>query len=288
MRDGVIEANGLKFAYLEEGEGPLVLLLHGYPDNAYTWTDQLTALAGAGFRAVAPLTRGYPPTQIPGEGAYFDAATLATDARELILALNDGAPSFVVGHDWGAATTYSLIAGYPEAVTRAVTLAIPHPLLIARALSDPRAVRRAFHWFYFQLPEIPEQAIRANDFAFIEYLWASWSPDFSDKAHVERIKEMFKVPGAVEASLAYYRSMFNPAKQDPALQHVREALRNKITVPTMNVIGSKDLSRTEGGEAQAALFDADFRFESVEGAGHFLHLEEPKRVGELILEWLSH
>src|SRR2546426_7831902 len=131
MSEGRIDANGLRFAYLEEGEGPLVLLLHGYPDDANTWSHLLPELAGAGFRAVAPWTRGYPPTEIPERG-FYDPGTLATDARELIGSLGGGEPAFVVGHDWGAATAWYLAAAYPEAVRRAVILSIPHPAVIAQ------------------------------------------------------------------------------------------------------------------------------------------------------------
>jgi pimeloyl-ACP methyl ester carboxylesterase len=286
MREGRVTANGIDFAYLEEGDGPLVLLLHGYPDNARTWEAQMRALADAGFRAVAPFTRGYPPTQVP-DGGYFDTPTLATDARELILALGDGGPAHVVGHDWGAATTFYLIAGYPEVVRRAVTMAIPHPMIVVRAMSDPTAVHRAFHWWFFQLPGLPETAIRANDFAFIDYLWRFWSPGHDDRAHVDGIKRMFETPGAVEASLAYYRSIFDPARQDPALAGVRATIAGKITVPTLSIIGSRDAERSEPGEAQAEFFDGEFAFESVPETGHFLHREAPDVCSKLIVDWLT-
>src|SRR5437868_11334932 len=101
MKQGRVRANGITFAYLEEGEGPLVLLLHGFPDTARSWSHQMPALADAGFRAVAPWLRGYPPTELP-ESGYYDRGTLATDARELIRALGGGEPCLLVGQDWGA------------------------------------------------------------------------------------------------------------------------------------------------------------------------------------------
>ena len=104
MKEGSVEANGLTFRYLEEGEGPLVLLLHGFPDNAMTWDRVMPGLADAGYRAVAPFMRGYPPSEIPADGRY-DAAALAGDVAALIDALNDGRPAFVMGHDWGAIAT---------------------------------------------------------------------------------------------------------------------------------------------------------------------------------------
>ncbi|MHB8511065.1 MAG: alpha/beta fold hydrolase [Actinomycetota bacterium] len=280
-----VRANGIEFSYLESGEGPLVLLLHGFPDNAHTWSKQMDSLAAAGFRAVAPFTRGYAPTQAP-EGSFFDTATLATDARALIEALA-GEPSFVVGHDWGAATTYMLTAAFPEWVSKAVTLALPHPAFIARGFLDPASVHRTFHFWFFQLAELPEIAIRANDLAFIDYLWNLWSPGLDDSAHVSSVKKTLSEPGALEAALGYYRSMFDPARQDPALNDMRAAFADPIKAPMMTMMGSNDdLMRTDAAAAQGELFNAEFRFEKVAEAGHFLHREQPDAVSKLIIDWL--
>src|SRR5947209_9869516 len=103
-----IEANGLRFAYFEEGQGPLVLLLHGFPDTAHTWDEVRPALAGAGYRAVSPFMRGYFPTAIPADGKY-DSETLGRDALALIEALGEK-QAVVVGHDWGASAAYAAAA----------------------------------------------------------------------------------------------------------------------------------------------------------------------------------
>jgi pimeloyl-ACP methyl ester carboxylesterase len=100
-----VRANGLDFAYVEQGEGPLVLLLHGFPDTAMSWGHQIPALAAAGYRAVAPYLRGYSPTEIPRDG-FYDKATLATDVAELIRALGGG-PAHLIGQDWGATIGYA-------------------------------------------------------------------------------------------------------------------------------------------------------------------------------------
>src|SRR5215468_4941044 len=158
-----IRANNLEFAYLEEGKGPLVLLLHGFPDTANTWSYQMPPLAAAGYRAVAPYLRGYPPTEIPRD-AFFDAGTLATDIAELIRALGVGGPVDLVGQDWGASITYCVLAAFPERIHRAVVMAVPHPALAAKSMLDPKHVHRSFHWWFFQLPDVPEKALAANDF----------------------------------------------------------------------------------------------------------------------------
>lgn len=285
MKQAEITANGLRFACLEQGEGPLVLLLHGFPDNAWTWERQMPVLAAAGYRVVAPFLRGYPPSEIPA-GGYYDLATLATDVKSLIEVLNDGQPCLLVGQDWGAAISYGVLAAYPESVRRAVILAVPHPVEVRRTLKrSPRHAIRSFHWFLFQLPGLPEWLCRVRDYAFIEWLWKLWSPAYDDHAHLARIRAMLRQPGAMEATLAYYRAMFRRDRADPALADVRARLADPIAVPTRVLCGSQDM-RGEMLPRQQDLFSGDYDWQIVEGAGHFLHREQPQAVNALILEWL--
>ena len=286
MRKGEITANGLRFAYLEQGEGPLVLLLHGFPDNAYSWEHQMPVLAEAGYRVVAPFLRGYPPTGIP-TGGYFDLATLATDIKCLIEALNAGQPSYLVGQDWGAAISYAVLAAYPEWVERAVILAVPHPTEVRRTIRrSPKHALRSFHWFLFQLPWLPEALCRANNFVFIEFLWKLWSPAYDDRTHVAQIKRMLAQPAAMEATLAYYRAMMNPNKADPALADIAARLGNPTTTPTRAVCGARDMRKEMLGRQQY-LFDGPYEWGIVEGAGHFLHREKPAEVSASIIDWLT-
>lgn len=281
-----VRANGLRFAYLEQGRGPLVLLLHGFPDNAWSWEYQMPALAAAGYRVVAPFLRGYPPTEVPARG-YYDRATLATDVVALIEALDGGQPVRLVAQDWGAAIAYGVLGAFPERVERAVLLAVPHPVEVRRTLRrSPLHVLRSFHWFLFQLPRLPERLCRARDFAFVELLWRLWSPDYAvHRAHVARVKETLRPPGAMEASLAYYRALFDRRRQDPALADLRERLDQPIRVPTLVACGSRDM-RAQMLERQRDRFAGRYQTAIVEGAGHFLHREKPDAVNRLILDWL--
>ncbi|HZP12336.1 MAG TPA: alpha/beta hydrolase [Nevskiaceae bacterium] len=278
------QANGLRFAFLEAGSGPTVLLLHGYPDNAYSWEHQIPALTAAGYRVVAPFLRGYPPTEIPEHG-YYDRATLALDLKSLIDVLNGGKPVLLVAQDWGASIAYALLAAFPETVTRAVLLAVPHPAEIRRTLRrSPAHVIRSFHWFLFQLPGLPERLCKLRDGAFLQFLWWLWSPDFRDHAHVARVREMMREPGAVEATLAYYRAMFGK-HADPALADIRARIDRKISVPTLCACGTRDM-RKEMLEGSRREFSGVYEWTTVEGAGHFLHREKPQAVNALILDWL--
>jgi len=201
----VVTANGVRFCYLEQGSGPLVLLLHGFPDTAYTWDATLPALASAGYRAVAPFMRGYHPTEVPADGKY-DTDTLAADAVALITALG-AERAVVVGHDWGASAAYGAAAVAPERVRLLVAVAIPHPKSIR---PSPRLLWRMRHLLTLRGGRAVARATR-DDFAMIDELVQRWSPTWQVPAgETAHVKQAFRHPGSLDAALGYYRA-FRPA-----------------------------------------------------------------------------
>ncbi len=281
-----IEANGIQFAYHEEGQGPLVVLLHGFPDIARTWSHQVPALVAQGYRVVTPYLRGYTPTEIPKDG-FYDKATLVEDIAAFIKRLSGGGPAYLVGQDWGAIIAYAVLAAYPELISRAVVMAVPHPGQVTESLVNPKHIHRSFHWWFFQLADLPEKAILANNQAFIDYLWTYWTiPSHRDEQHIKAVKETLQKPGVLPATLAYYRAMFDPAMADPNLAAVREKMARLIEVPTLALCGSEDL-RVELMLEQAQYFKNEYAFQEVDNAGHFLHREQPEVVTKLIIDWLK-
>lgn len=280
-----VVANGLEFAYLEQGTGPLVLLLHGFPDNALSWEHQITHLASHGYRVVAPWLRGYFPTAVPAL-PYYDRATLAQDVRGLIDVLNGGEPAHIVAQDWGAAITYGVLARHPECARSAVVMAIPHVKAALQESLLPEQIQRAFHWWFFQIDKLPEQVVPADDFAFIDYLWRDWSPHHQEKAHLAQIKHMLAQPGTLAAAIGYYRALLRSDYRDPALADVYDRLDDPIHVPTLAICGGDDI-RARVMSRQSHFFDGPYRYVEVPGAGHFLHREDPHALNALLLQWLQ-
>ena len=265
-----IQANVLRFAYLEQGTGPLVLLLHGFPDTAHTWDRVLPALAAAGYRAVAPFLRGYHPTEIPPHGP-FDSDTLGRDALALIGALGGGEPAVLVGHDWGASAGYSAAGLGPERLRLLVTLAIPHPRSIR---PTPANLWRLRHFFPLRRRGAAAR-IRGGQLAYIDELWRRWSPAWHDlpASETAAVKEAFAEPGCLEAACAYYRTI---SPRLPPGQRV------PIRVPTVTFAGDHDLVPARAFERARHCYTGPYQVVRVPG-GHFMHREHPDSfAGELV------
>lgn len=268
-----IEANGLRFAYLEAGTGPLVLLLHGFPDTAHTWDRALPALADAGFRAVAPFMRGYHPSAIPADGDYH-SDTLGRDVLALIEALGETS-AVVVGHDWGASAAYSAAAFAPEKVRQLVVMAIPHPRILAPTPSMGWKLR---HFLTLRSKRAAARCARDN-FAFIDELWRRWSPAWQDipASETAHVKAAFREPGALEAAVSYYRFIGLRLPAGHLLQ---------IKVPTVAFAGESDMMVPRIYEKARRFFEASYEVVQVPG-GHFMHREHPEHVIEELVRVIA-
>ncbi len=202
LTSGSVKANGINFHYLEMGEGPLALCMHGFPDHAYSFRHLLPELAKAGFRGVAPFMRGYAPTEAPRDGRY-QTALLSQDVLALIRELGFE-QAYLIGNDWGATAVSGVSVLRPEKVTKLVTIASGRASEELRM--DFQFLKGTWHAYYVQLPSA-EATLAHNDFAFIEAWWRDASPEWDiPEESIESIKETFRKPGVVEAALGYYRA----------------------------------------------------------------------------------
>jgi pimeloyl-ACP methyl ester carboxylesterase len=281
-----VSANGVEFACLSEGDGPLALCLHGFPDTAFTYRHLLPALAASGYRAVAPYMRGYAPSSVPADGRY-ETAVLSQDANALHEALGGDGDAVLIGHDWGGTAVYGALNSAPDRWKRVVAMAVPPPAAIAAGFFSYDQIQRSFYMFFFQLP-VAEMVVSANDLDFVARLWKDWSPGYDGSADVAKVRESIGDMERLTAALGYYRATIGGVGQDPALQDIRTAATAPPAKPLLYLHGADDgcigVDLADG--ARAVLTDPS-RVEIVPGAGHFLHLEKPDAVHRLILEFLG-
>ena len=266
---------GIRLHYVEAGEGPLLVLLHGFPEFWYSWRRQLPALAAAGFHVVAPDMRGYNLSDKPAGWRSYRMEALAGDIAGLIRHFGDG-PAYVAGHDWGAAVAYGFAMQHPELVRRLAILNVPHTERMLHGFRTARQLRKSWYMFFFQIAGLPEALLRREDFSFAKRsLRADSRESFSD-TDLQRYAEAWSQPGALTAMLNYYRAALRSSPR-ATLASLRP-----IAAPTLVIWGQRD--RHLGAELAEPLprWVPDMRIEWLPQATHWIQHEEPERVNELL------
>ena len=285
-----IQANDLNISYFAAGldnDGPLAICLHGFPDSAHTWRHLLPRLADAGYRAVAPFLRGYAPTEVPSDGRFQTAAS-AMDALALRDALGGGGDSVIIGHDWGAIITHIAANVRPDAFAKVVTMAVPPGNAVGVAfLSNLAQIKRSWYMFFFQHP-FADFIVGANDLAYIDMLWADWSPGFDATEELALLKPSLRDPANLQAALGFYRATLGAGYNDPALQSAQDMSSTIPPQPLLYIHGRTDgCMGSEVAEFAAAELTSNARAKFIDGAGHFMHLEKPAEVNDIILSFLA-
>jgi pimeloyl-ACP methyl ester carboxylesterase len=286
---GTVQANGLQFHYVEAGQGPLALCLHGFPDSPFTYRYLLPALAEAGFHAVCPYMRGYHPTPVPSR--YTNTKDLAADVAGLRKALGRDDESVLVAHDWGAVAAYGAAQSEPTAWRRIVIINIPPLAYDGSIMFQYPAIKREFYWWFFQM-RVSNDVVRLDDFAFIDGIWADWSPGYDARTDLPHAKECVRRPENLDAALGYYRTFFDPQRfmTPEMIAEQSETWGKPLTQEVLYLHGSQDglfpLDQ-ETLERMPAMIGPRAKAAMIDGVGHFMLVEKPDVVNSHILDFLG-
>lgn len=270
---------------------PLAVLLHGFPDTAHTWRHLGPALAHAGYRVVAPFTRGYAPSDLPADGSYHVPA-LMSDALEIHAALDGDDRAVLVGHDWGAITASGVAAYDASPFARVVTMAVPpisamHPRRGERgrwARLLPRQAALSWYTVFNQLPRLPER----NFERLVAHLWRRWSPGYDARDDLAHLRAALPDQRHVAAALGYYRAQRHPGRLPDRYAHLADAWLGDPRVPLLHLHGAEDgCLDSRWADLASAHLGLPSRAAVIERAGHFLQLERPDVVNARVLEFLE-
>ncbi|MBI1378822.1 MAG: alpha/beta fold hydrolase [Frankiales bacterium] len=281
-----VTANACRFHLVEAGDGPLVVLLHGFPLFWWTWRHQLRSLAGDRYRAVAVDLRGYGGSDHTPHG--YDPLTLADDVAGLIRTLGE-ADAVVVGHGWGGLVAWTLAATHPEVVRAIVPVGMPHPAVLRSALLSDREQRRLARYVLgFQRPWVPERQLTRDDAALVETLLRRWSgSDWPDEATAATYRAAMLVPNTAHCSIESHRWAVRSIPRRDGRRFLA-AVAAPVAVPVLQVHGVGDravLARSvDGSESYAG---GAYTRVDLEGVGHFPQEEAPQALDAALLPWLG-
>jgi pimeloyl-ACP methyl ester carboxylesterase len=266
-----IDNAGVGIEFADEGSGRPVVLLHGWPDSGCLWSNQVKALTGAGFRTIVPDLRGFGASDAPEGAEQYALPFLAADVLAVLDHLGIER-AHVVGHDWGAALAWAIASLAPERVDHLVALSVGHFSSFAGAGFPQR--EKSWYMLLFQFPGIAEQWLSNDDWAN----FVSWA-NHPDLATV--VAEQSR-PGRLTAGLNWYRANIPPeALIGPPL------VLPAVQAPTMGVWSSGDMALTEQQMTGSGTFiEGSWRYERIDGAGHWMQLEAPEEVNRLLLDFL--
>lgn len=282
-----VSANGARFHVAELGEGPLVLLLHGFPTFWWSMRHQMQAVADAGYRAVAADLRGYGGSDKPPRG--YDAFTLSSDIAGLVRALG-ARDAVLVGHDLGAAGAWTTAVADREIVRGLVILGAAHPLRLRSTLaSDPKGQLTASRYLMgFQRPWLPERQLVRGDASLVARMLHAWSgPGWPDPESERRYRDQMKGLHVAHSALEYFRwSMRSQLRSDG--RRFAKVMRTPVDVPTLHLHGVLDTCVLPGtAQGSGRYVSGAYEWRLLPDVGHYLHEEGPKAVNTELIDWLS-
>jgi pimeloyl-ACP methyl ester carboxylesterase len=262
-----LEVNGVRLHVVIEGTGPDVLLLHGFPDSHVLWRHVLPRLVAAGYRVIAPDLRGFGESEAPAGRAAYRIPALVGDVIGLLDALGIGTAR-LVGHDWGAVIGWQACLAYPERFVRFAAISVGHPTAYATAPLEQK--RKAYYILLFQLVGVAEWLLRLGHWRALSAAYPAEAPNW--------ITALSR-PGRLTAALNYYRANIG---------RLLRRDRRRVRLPVMGVWSSRDAALCEAQMTESRHYvDGPWRYERLDGVGHWIPLEAPERLISLLLDFLG-
>jgi pimeloyl-ACP methyl ester carboxylesterase len=286
-----LAVNGRTYPVIEAGEGPLVVCLHGFPDNYESFQHLIEPCVVAGYRVVCPTMPGYAPGTQPSSGSNTPvyACREISALIEGLLKASGETSCHLVGHDWGALVSYMVAAERPELLSSLAAISIPYNISLPRVLLRcPSYAVNSWYVSFFQLKGLADWWVRRSNLKFIDLLYRNWCPtwDHYDE-RLASVKETLKAPGVLKAALSYYRNSIYGLNS--ASFEFRRLFNGRITVPTLGIRGELDgcIPEITWDQVSPKSFRNGLTLEVVPGVGHFPQLENPQWISERLIEWVK-
>ncbi|HAC65251.1 MAG TPA: epoxide hydrolase [Cyanothece sp. UBA12306] len=280
LNHNYIQTNGIKLHYVSQGEGSLMLMLHGFPEFWYSWRHQIVKFS-ENYCVVAPDLRGYNDSDKPQGKQCYQVTQLIQDIRGIITGLGYK-KCILVGHDWGGALAWHFADQYPEMLDQLIVLNIPHPAKFSQGLFTPQQLMRSWYIFFFQIPYLPEFWCRWNDYQMIASAFTKMAIDSSafSSRDIQAYREAAAKPGALTAAINYYRCIFR------GLFNSQKSWR-KIAVPTLMIWGENDTALGKELTYGTADYVENFTIKYIPNCSHWVQQEKPQLVNQYISDFLS-
>jgi pimeloyl-ACP methyl ester carboxylesterase len=275
-----IQTNGINLHYVTEGEGKLMLMLHGFPEFWYSWRHQITEFS-KDYQVVALDLRGYNDSDKPQAVEAYAMTELLEDVKGVITELGYE-NCILVGHDWGGAIAWNFAYTYPEMVEKLIILNLPHPAKFKEGISTPQQLLKSWYIFLFQLPFIPESILQWNDYQAIAAAFQDMTVDKSafTQEDLEAYKDAAAKRGALTAMLNYYRCIFQSLLNSQSQWSI-------LNVPTLMIWGEKDTALGKELTYGTETYVSDFRLKYIPNCSHWVQQEQPQLVNQYMREFLA-
>ncbi|BAU64435.1 alpha/beta hydrolase fold protein [Stanieria sp. NIES-3757] len=281
-QEGYVHTNGINLHYVTQGEGKLMLMLHGFPEFWYSWRHQISEFS-RDYKVVALDLRGYNKSDKPKDIEAYKMSELTKDIEGVIRKLGYES-CILVGHDWGGAIAWSFAYDHPEMVDKLIILNLPHPAKFAQGLRSPQQLLKSSYIFLFQLPLLPELIIQSNDYELISSAFTNMAVDKSafSQEDLEAYKDAAAKRGALTAMLNYYRNIF-----DNSFLTNNQQQWKMLDLPTLMIWGENDTALGKELSYGTEEYVSDFQIKYIPNCSHWVQQERPELVNQYMHEFLG-